>query len=61
MSEKLHYGGSYSKRLWFDSHCLMLSAQVEQKVLQGVKVVQVADCSVDHKHHLEAHIHAQRQ
>lgn len=31
----------------------MLSPQVEQKVLQGVKVVQVADRSVEHQHHLE--------
>lgn len=39
----------------------MLSAQVEQKVVQGVKVVQVADGSVDHKHHLESQIHAQHK
>lgn len=31
----------------------MLPPKVEQKVLQGVKVVQVADCCVDHKHHLD--------
>lgn len=53
--------GSYGKRLRVDSHCLMLSAQVEQKVLQGVKVVQVADCSIDHKHHLESRIDAQHR
>lgn len=39
----------------------MLSPQVEQKVLQGVKVVQVADCSVDHEHHLESQIDAQHK
>lgn len=30
----------------------MLPPKVEQKVLQGVKVVQVADCRIDHEHHL---------
>lgn len=30
----------------------MLLPEVEQKVLQGVKVIQVADGRVDHKHHL---------
>lgn len=48
---------SYSKWLRVDSHCLMLPPKVEQKVLQRVKVVQVADCCIDHKHHLH---HAQR-
>lgn len=53
--------GSYGKRLRVDPHCLMLSPQVEQKVLQGVKVVQVADGSIDHKHHLESQIDAQHR
>lgn len=43
---------SYGKWLRSDSHCLMLLPEVEQKVLQGVKVIQVADGRVDHKHHL---------
>lgn len=42
----------YSKWLGVDSHCLMLPPKVEQEILQGVKVVQVADCCIDHKHHL---------
>ncbi len=33
----------------------MLPPKVEQEVLQGLKVVQVADCCIDHKHHLAAH------
>ena len=45
-------GWSYSKCLGVDSNCLMLPPEVEQKVLQGMKVVQMADCCVDHKHHL---------
>lgn len=45
---------SYSKWLCVDSHCLMLPPKVEQKILQGVKVVQVADCCIDHKHHLQS-------
>lgn len=30
----------------------MLPPKVEEKVLQGVKVIQVADCCIDHEHHL---------
>lgn len=47
---------SYSKRLCLDSHCLMLSPKVDQKFFQGVKIVQVADCCINHKHHLGAQI-----
>lgn len=32
----------------------MLPPQVEKKIPQGVKIVQVADGGVDHKHHLES-------
>lgn len=38
----------------------MLPPEVEQKVLQGVEVVQVADCRVDHQHHLPSHVNTHR-
>jgi len=43
---------SYGKRLRVDPRRLMLPPKVEQEVLQGVKVVQMADRCIDHKHHL---------
>lgn len=54
------WSNTYSKRLRVDSHSLMLPPEVEQKVLQGEEVVQVADRCIDHKHHLgrRAQIHA---
>lgn len=42
----------YGERLRVDSHGLMLPPEVEQKVLQGVQVVQVAHRRVHHQHHL---------
>lgn len=44
--------GPYSERLRADSHCLMLPPKVEQKVLQGVEIIQVVDSRINHKHDL---------
>lgn len=44
---------SYSERLRADSHCLMLLPEIKQEFLQRVKIIQVADGCIDHKHHLQ--------
>ena len=43
---------SYGERLGVHAHRLVLPPQVQQEVLQGQQVVQVADCRVHHQHHL---------
>lgn len=44
---------SYSERLRADSHCLMLFPEIDQEFLQRVKIIQVGDGCINHKHHLQ--------
>ncbi|KAA8582237.1 hypothetical protein FQN60_008977, partial [Etheostoma spectabile] len=47
-----HVGFQLLSRRQQPSEQILVPYKVEQKVLQGVKVIQVADCCINHKHHL---------
>lgn len=48
----LNVCATYTEGLGFDTNSLVLPAQVQQKVLQRVQVIQMIDSCINHHHHL---------
>lgn len=49
----LEHSNTYSEGLGFDANSLVLRAQVQQKFLQRIQVVEIIDSCINHHHHLD--------